>query len=218
MLNNQKYIFLYALIATLFIFNLGIFMGYMLESSRADKISAFYSASEMKIFDQMAQKEAMNLLIFDCDSLSKENIKFGNEIYTDALTIQKYEDANRIDSEIISLHKKFDSLRALFWMNSLSIKQKCNFNYHIAVYFYKYNSPSLEQQSKQKFFSNVLLEAKEKFGDKIMLIPIAADNDIPSISLLLEKYQINEFPTILMDENAKITEIKNMSDIEKYLI
>lgn len=57
MINNQKYIFLYALIATLVVFNLGIFMGYMLESSRLDKINTLYSNAELELFDQMAQRK-----------------------------------------------------------------------------------------------------------------------------------------------------------------
>ena len=39
---SQKYILLYALILTLVVFNIGVFMGYMLESSRIGKINKLY--------------------------------------------------------------------------------------------------------------------------------------------------------------------------------
>jgi hypothetical protein len=217
MINNQKYIFLYALILTLVIFNLGIFMGYMLESSRLDKINVLYSNAELELFDQMAQKQSMETLNLDCKTLVSENIKFGDEIFTEALQIQKYEDANRISNDIIFQHKRFDLLRTMFWMNSIKTKQDCNSNYHNVVYFYKYNNPSIAQDSKQKFFSNLLEQLKQKEGDNVMLIPIAGDNDIPSINILIEKYKITEFPTILIDENTKLTDVKSVDEIENIL-
>lgn len=217
MIKNQKHIFLYALIVTLLVFNLGIFMGYMLEISRGNKIENLYLNAEIGILDQLVQKDALGIFEPDCELLIKENIKFGDNIYQEALTIQEYEEANQINSNIKFQHKRFDLLRALFFINSIKIKQKCSANYHIVTYFYKYNNPLLEQESKQKFFSNLLRDLKEQKGDKIMLIPLAADNDIPSINLMIENYGITEFPTILLDETVKLTEINNREEIEKYL-
>lgn len=216
-MKSQKYIFLYALILTFIVFNFGIFMGYMLESSRIEKINTLYLETETELLDQITQKNAMEILNLDCDLLVNENIKFGDKIFEEALVIQEYEDANRINDNIKFQHKRFDLLRALFWVNSIKITQKCSPDYHNIVYFYQYNNPSLEQESKQKFFSNLLRDLKEEKGGEIMLIPIAADNEIPSINLLINKYNIEELPTILIDENIKLTEVENRTEIEKYL-
>jgi hypothetical protein len=190
----------------------------MLEISRGNNINALYVDSEIDLLDQITQKDAMSILNLDCNSLVSENIKFGDRIFNQALQIQKYEDANRITGEIVVQHKKFDLLRAIFWINSIKIKQQCNSSYHNVIYFYKYNDPSLEQDSRQKFFSNLLVELKQKQGGNIMLIPIAADNNISSIDLFVKKYNITELPTILIDEKAKITNVENINDIEKYLV
>ncbi len=216
-MKSQKYIFLQALIITFIVFNIGIFMGYKLESSRIDKINKWYLESEMELLDQRIQSDAFEFIGLDCDAMVKENIKFADKIFEEALEIDKYEKANRINQEIIAQHKRYDLLRTLFWINSMKIKEKCNSNYHNIVYFYKYNHPSIEQKAKQKFFSNLLFQIKQEKGDKVMLIPIAADNDISSINLLLKKYEITELPVILIDEKIKITDIESMDDIEKYL-
>jgi len=216
MMRNPKYIFLYALIATILVFNFGIFMGYMLESSRIDKINEMYQNTELQILDQITQSDSMETLNLDCNTLVEENIKFGDKIFEEALLIQKYEDANILNDNIISQHKRFDLMRTLFWINSMKIKEKCNSNYHNVVYFYQYNEPTIEQESKQKFFSNLLGELKEKFGDDVMLIPISADNNIPSVNLLVKNYNITELPVILIDEKIKITDVENVEDIEKY--
>jgi len=217
MIKNQKYIFLYALILTIVIFNLGIFFGYMLEISRTSSINALYVDAETELLDQMAQQNALGILDLNCNELVSENIKFGDRIFQEALQIQKYEDANRITNEIVLQHKRFDLLRAIFWINSIKIKKQCNSTYHDIVYFYKYNNPPLEQESKQNFFSNLLVQVKQDKGDKVMLIPMAADNNISSIDLFVKKYNITELPTILIDEEIKVTDVKVIDDIEKYL-
>ncbi len=214
---SQKYTLLYALILTFVVFNIGIFMGYMLESSRIDKINKLYLEAEMELLDQRIQKDALEIIDFDCDAMIKENIKFADKIYEEALLIQRYEDANQINPNIIFQHKRYDLLRTLFWINSMRIKEKCNSDYHNVVYFYQYNNPSIEQKSKQRFFSKLLSQIKEKFGNNIMLIPIAGDNDISSINLLLDKYGIEELPVILIDEEFLIYDLESMEDIEKYL-
>lgn len=214
---NQKIVFLYALIGTILVFNIGIFMGYMLESSRIERINEMYAETEMKILDQITQSDSIELLDFECDSLIKENINFGDSIFEEALQIQRYEDANIFSKEVVAQHKRFDLLRTLFWINSIKIKEKCDSDYHNIVYFYQYNEPTIEQKAKQRFLSNLLSELKIKFGDKIMLIPISADNNIPSVNLLIEKYNITELPVILVDEKFKIIDAESMNDVEKYL-
>lgn len=214
---SQKYIFLQALIITFVVFNIGIFLGYKLESSRIDKINEWYLESEMELLDQRIQTDAFDVVDLDCDSMIEENIKFADDIFQKALVIDKYEKASRINQDIISLHKKYDLLRTLLWMNSIKIKERCDSDYHNLVYFYKFNDPSIEQKAKQRFFSNLLSQVKQEKGKEVLLIPIAADNDLSSVNLLLGKYEIQELPTILIDEEIKLTDVTDMGDIEKFL-
>lgn len=216
-MKNQKRIFLYALIITFVVFNIGIFFGYMLETSRGNTINTLYSNAELELLDQIAQKQAIGTIDFNCTVLTNENIKFGDQIFNEALQIKKYEDANRITNDIILQHKRFDLLRTIFWINSIQIKQQCSSTYHDIIYLYQYNNPTIEQEAKQKFFSNLLQDLKQKEGNNIMLIPIAADNDIPSLNLLMDKYQITTLPVILIDEKTKVTGVQTIDDIEKYL-
>jgi len=216
-MGNQKWVFLKALIVTLIVFDIGIYLGYMLENSRVDEINKWYLEAEMEILDQTIQKDALDLMDLDCRTLEEENIMFGDKIFKEALEIDKIEKASRIVESINFQHKRYDLLRTLFWMNSIRIKEKCKSEFHTVVYLYQYNEPSLEQKSKQRFFSKLLQELKEIYGNKILLIPIAADNDLASINLLTKKFEINELPVILIDEKTKITDVESLEDFEKYL-
>ncbi len=214
---NQKYVFLQALIIAFVIFNIGIFFGYKLETSRIDKINNWYIQSEIELLDQRIQKDAFEFLELNCDAMVEENINFADRIYEEALVIDKYEKANRINEDIILQHKRYDLLRTLFWINSMKIKEKCNSSYHNLVYFYQYNDVSIEKKAKQKVFSNLLFQIKQEKKAEIMLIPIAADNDIGSINLILDRYDITELPVILIDEKIKLTDIESVEDIRKHL-
>jgi hypothetical protein len=216
-MKSQKIIFLFALITTIIIFSLGISFGYMLESARLAKIDNLYSQSEKEIINQNIDSYIIYPGKENCTILAENNILFGDRIYNDALMIQKYEDANQLSDKIIAEHKKYDLLRTLFWTNSIKIKSLCNSSYHNVVYIYDYNSPSLVQTSMQRFFSNLLYELKNEHGSKIMLIPIAGDNNLSSISTLMQEYNVTELPVILIDEKIKITELSNKTEIEKYL-
>ena len=68
-MKSQKYIFLQALIITFVVFNIGIFLGYKLESSRIDKIDKWYLESELELLDQRIQSQAFDELGLDCDSV-----------------------------------------------------------------------------------------------------------------------------------------------------
>jgi len=217
MARSQKWTFLYALIITLIIFNFGIFVGYMLESSRINKINDWAFQAEMEILDQKIQENALDIIDFDCERLVQNNIDFADRIFEEAQKIDNYEKANRINKDIISQHKRYDLLRTLFWINSIKIKEKCNSDYHTVVYFYQYNEPSLDQKAKQRVFSKLLTEIKDAKGRDVMLIPIAADNGFPSINLLVEEYGVVELPTILIDEDIRLSELSSAEEIEKYL-
>ena len=214
---NQKYIFLWALLVTLLFFNLGIFFGYMLESSRVDKINEFYVQSDMDLLDQRIQSDAFDIINLNCENAINANNIFADKIFEDAKKIQRFEDANKFNQDIIFQHKRFDLLRTLFWMNSIKIKEKCNASYHNVVYFYKYNGPSIDQKARQGVFSRVLEELKQDKGNSIMLIPIAGDNNLTSVDLLMKTYGINDFPTILIDEKIKIDKLESKEEIEKFL-
>ena len=214
---NQKYIFLWALIVTLIFFNIGIFFGYMLESSRVNRINEFYVQSDMYLLDQRVQSDAFSIINLNCESAIDANIIFADKIFEDAKTIQRFENANKFNRDIVFQHKRFDLLRTLFWINSMNIKEKCSASYHNLVYFYQYIDPSIEQKAKQDVFSRILEEIKQDKGSEVMLIPIAGDNDLTSVTLLIKNYNITRFPTILIDEKIKIDSLENKEDIEKYL-
>ena len=219
MFNSQKNVFWQAFILATFVFAAGILLGFVLENWRFGKIESLYFQSELDLLDIRIQNDIYSLAKIDCEKAIGENINFANKIYDEANLLQRYEDANKITENIILQHRKYDLLRTLFWINAIKIKSRCNATYHNLVYLYKYNNPSLEIKAKQLVFSRILSELKEDRGDEIMLIPIAGDNNLASVGLLMGLYNITEaeLPVILIDEKIKINDIEKKSDIDKLI-
>ncbi len=219
MFKSQKHVFWQALVLTLIFFNLGVLLGYMMEAGRADEINELYLSSELELLNVKIQNDLLDIENLDCDFAIKENIRFADKIYEEALILLKYEEVSAVSEALIVQHKKYDLLRTLLWMNSIKLKKRCNANYHNIVYLYEYsnNNPPVEIGAKQKAFSRTLGEFKAKQGENIILIPIAADQDFSSINILMDIYNITELPTILIDEKIKLTELEEIKDLEQYL-
>jgi len=220
LLDSQKNAFWMALILTIFVFAGGILLGFMLENSRTSQISKLYQEAEINLLDVQIQSNLLSFSDLNCEYAIQENINFANNVYEEAKLLVQYEEASRLSDAIKLQHKKYDLLRTLFWVNAIKLKEKCNASYHNLVYIYDYNEPRLDIKAKQYVFSKILGDVREKQGDNVMLIPIAGDNDISSLRMLMNLYNISEseLPVILIDEKIKITQVEKPEDIENLMV
>jgi len=219
MFKSQKNVFWEALFVTILIFGLGVLVGVILENIRVDEINSLVQKSEIDLLDIKLQNEIYSKEYFNCEKAIEENIKFADKIYEEARLLDKYEKASRLTEDIRVQHRKYDILRATLLLNSIKIKEVCDGDYYEVVYFYKYNEPGFDIKAKQDAFSKLLLQFKEEKGGNVLLIPIAGDNDISSINLLLDLYNISigGLPVILINREIKITELQTVEEIQKHL-
>ncbi|MEK6919381.1 MAG: hypothetical protein AABW73_05095 [Nanoarchaeota archaeon] len=217
MVNNQKRVFWEALILSVFVFGVGVALGFFIESWRGEEITNMYTSSEVAFLDVRLQSEIYGKEITKCDYAVEQNANFGDRIYEEAKILDRYEGAQRLSNGLITQHKKYDLLRVSFWLNSMKIREECNSSYHTVIYFYKYNNPSIEEKAKQSVISNILAETKEELGHKIMLIPIAGDLNVSSIELMKNNYGIKELPSVLIDEKIVVDEKTSKEELIKIL-
>ncbi len=214
---GQKSVFWKALIATLIVFNLGVLLGYLIEANRIDALNEIALQTELELLDIGLQKDLYKFVDISCNNSVSYILKFGNKVYEDALLLDRYEEANDFSSSIVDTHRKYDMLRTVLWVNAINLKKSCKTDFVTFVYFYKYNGPSIETKARQKVFSNVLKDIKDELGDAAILIPIAADNNITSLDILMEAYNVTSYPSILINEKILITELKAKDEILRLL-
>jgi len=216
---GSKHSFWQALIIASVIFWTGIMLGILFENSRTSKLEKIYFNAETEIFDiQLTGDILLEPEAFNCKIVLNENIKFAERIFEEAKKLEKYDSSNKITEDIVDLHKRYDLLRTMLWKNAIELQNICPEETNTVVYLYEYIEPSINTQAKQITLGKVTLDLKKKYGDKVLLIPIAHDTNIISLNLLKQKYDIKKFPTIIINQEHKFTEIITVKELERYLI
>ncbi|MEM5829015.1 MAG: hypothetical protein QXL09_03215 [Candidatus Aenigmatarchaeota archaeon] len=135
-----------------------------------------------------------------CELALEQNLAYNQKIYQEGLEIEFAEKANRFTPELIDQKRRYILLQTQFWFNSIELKERCNFTYHNVVYFYKHKNLTRKEVIDQKTQAAVLLDLKEICGNKIMLIPLAADLNLTVIDAIIKQHNITEYPTVIIDD------------------
>ncbi len=214
---GRKSVFLQALLLTIFVFGIGILLGIGFENMRNSIIVDSYIRSEILLMDTFAQSDIVNYFEGGCSVLIDSHFDFVDRIYQEAKTLEQYDWSNRFTERLKITHRRYDLLRTIAWMNTVKIRKKCNPNYYDIIYLYEYNTKQLDIRAKNKIFSLALGELKEKYGNKILLIPIAVDNDVQSLDFLVSEYNLTKFPSVLINQEIKLNKLEDIENIEEYI-
>lgn len=215
MLKSKKHVFWEALLVTILIFLAGFFIGILTETKNSTEISDLYVNSEISLTDATATLQFLESKNIDCETIIQNNIEFADKIYGEAKLLEKYEEKQTITKNMDLLHKKYDLLRTLLWMNNENTLEKCN-DYNLIVYLYEYDTELIEKQATQNVWSKILLEIKDSNED-VLLIPIAADQDLSSLNLLISKYSITQFPAIIVNDKQILYSLEDSDTLKSLL-
>jgi len=217
MRKNSRHVFWQALVIALIIFLGGILIGIFFENSRIEKLEGFYFGAETDISDFELSSEILYGGNYNCALIQEHSVLLADKIYVEARLLEKYDDSNKITRDLIVLHRRYDLLRTILWKNIIENKEKCNSDLNTVVYLYNYDNPGLNVKAIQEAMSNFLIDLKGKYEDEIILIPIAVDTDLMSLSSLIERFNISQFPAVIINEEYMISNLDSMEDLEKYL-
>ncbi|MEK6819988.1 MAG: hypothetical protein AABY03_02225 [Nanoarchaeota archaeon] len=215
-MENKKHVFWQAFFVTVLIFLVGLVLGVYLEQIRADSFSIAFYDSEVSLYDSFALGKFIEGNFTSCENLKEASINFADKIYLEAIDLEKYDEKNKLTESIKSVHRKYDLLRTILWINLIDLKSECD-EINTVVYFYVYDTDNIETKSSQIVWERILSEVKEKEGNDIILIPIAIDQNIESLDLLIGKYKIEKFPAVLVNEKDVFYEHRTSDEIQGYL-
>ena len=218
MKKNTKNVFWQALILTIIVFVAGIFLGIAYEGSKIDEINDYYVLSEIFLMDSFALSKLTDIGagLVNCGVLVDANIEFADKIYEEAYILEQYEESGKLSEALKILHRKYDLLRTLLWINLIDIPDKCKENVSVVIYLYEYETEDLIKKATNRVWSKILFDLKQEMGNKIILIPIATDSDLTSLNSLISRYNISEYPVVIIDEHI-ISEINFVEELREYL-
>lgn len=216
MLSNKKHVFWQAFFLTILFFLLGLVLGVYLEQSRSDSLNSLFYQSEVSLYDSFALGKFIEGQNISCEALSEASINFAEKIYAEARELEKFDESNKLTDSVKTIHKKYDLLRTLLWMNSIDLQKKCP-EVNIAVYLYVYDTDNVNLKSRQTVWSRILQDLKEIKGDDLILIPIATDQNLASLDSLIKTFNIAEFPAVLINDDKILYEPESADEIAKNL-
>lgn len=209
---NPKHAFWQALIFTIVVFLFGMLLGFVLERGRAQEIEINLANSELNLLDEQLRNQIIENLNLSCDLAIESTFGFADKIYGEALKLEKYDSASKFTNDLKIIHRRYDLLRTLLWVESIKLKDRCGDGFHTVVYFYEYETQDVGVRSQQIFFSRLLGDIKGGNPEEILLIPIAANLDLESVNIALENYDLTELPVVLIDEERIIDDIITLED------
>jgi len=207
---EKRIVLTLSIVSTIIVFSIGLMIGAYFEMLRATKVELLRAKAEIEILDLFLQKD---LSLVDCKAMVESVIETADRIYFQAKIIEKYEEYEKISNTLKILHRRYDLLRTMLWIQLINIKKECKNTPHTLIYLYKFHNPSIEQMAKQNAFSKLLREVKESQGNSVILIPIAADMNLTSLDMLLKTYNVTKLPTVLIDEKVKLTELVTADEL-----
>ena len=213
-MENKKHVFWQAFFVTLLFFMVGLVLGVYLEQLRSDDLSMAFYNSEVSLYDSFALGKLIDVNVTSCENLKKASVNFADKIYDEARELERFDEKSKLTESMKSIHRKYDLLRTLLWINVIDLKKKCPMN--SIVYLYIYDTEDIEIKSKQVVWERILREVKEEKGSEVILIPIATDQGIESLDYLTENYKVDRFPAILINENQTLYEHKTSEEIGDY--
>lgn len=217
---NPKHAFWQALFVTIIVFAIGIIIGIFLENSRADKLQTTLLNSEINLLDQQIRESTIANFNVSCKDSINSTFVFADKIYSEASKLEDYDRSAKFTGTLFLLHKRYDLLRMMLWTEGIKVKQECkNMNgiekFHTVIFLYEYNLNDVNKNSKSEFFSRALIELKDKRPSEILLIPIASNTDLESVNLAVKKFNITDYPVIIVNEKKVIGNVVTFEQLEK---
>lgn len=212
---NNKHVFWIAFVFTAIIFIIGLIFGFFLESYRSDKVEISLLYSEVNLLDEQIREQIPSNFNVSCQDIRDSTFNFADKIYGEALKLENYDSSSKFLDSLYILHKRYDILRMMLWSESIDVKKRCSYNFHTLVYLYEYNTEDIDTNSKQAFFSNLLIDLKNNHDKELLLIPIAANMDLESVNMVVKSYNITEYPVIIIDEQKIVKEVLTLNELEK---
>ena len=189
-------------VITLLIFLAGLLFGVWLDNFRLAEIRQSFSQIEIETADASLLSQYFKTLGKDaCAQALQQNLDFNHRIYQDGQRIEKAIAASGLTPELELEQKRYVLLQTTFWFNSLELKKQCNFNYSTVVYLFAQKDLPATEQVTNKLQSGILLDLKEKCGNKIMLVPLEADLNLAIVQAIMKQYNVQKLPAIIINTN-----------------
>ena len=193
---------------TAFLITFFLFISILLLNNAFDKERQQYLDSEVqKMYNQFNEMQTFILMSeiygdeMACLAFSSKLQELDKTVWALGVKIDQYRVASEQvakDPYYMEQKKIFNENEVFYLMLLTKLKKICDFDQTVISFFYK-NSKDCKDCDKQAF---VLTDINKDIDDEVSIFSFDADLGIPAINLLLEYYEIEDFPCIIIEENT----------------
>ncbi len=213
----SKWIFVKALLITLFvltiIYSINVYLNDMREETiEPQMMDTVDTLEEMEALTQLMRMFGGNATCVTLKSqlnlIDKKIWKLGNKI----------EDYRRLTSEFmddpsyLKQKKKFNRQEVLYLSLLKQIRQNCDMDQTVILYFYK-NGVDCKLCDEQSF---VLTHINKRIDEEVAIFSFDTDLEIPSVDVLIQYYGVNEYPCLVIEDET-FCGLRSRDEVERHL-
>lgn len=205
----DKDILITAFIISTILFFSGFVLGWFLNEAKI-------STLEQSLSDTKRDVENFQLQILLMDTLGKNITCPSLEEQIKTLDKKAYELGSKLEStsaestgneNYIKVKSEYTRVLVTYWSLAEKMRKLCGQENFVSVlYFFSKNCVTCDDQSF------VLTHLKNKLNEKFLVFTLDADFDEPVITILKKYYEIEKYPTIIL-ENNKLEGLHDKNDI-----
>ncbi|MFA6022852.1 MAG: hypothetical protein WC781_02070 [Candidatus Pacearchaeota archaeon] len=163
-------------------------------------------------YDLLSFQVENQLLGDSCELLNP--YRFASEMDDMGLKISILEKSfGKQDSKVIEKKEIYSILEAQHFLYIKDINTKCNKNINTLLFFYSNN----ENEATDGELYGTIISALKSNNNDLMVYSFDYWLDTPIVNLMKTKYNVTIPNTIIINEKTKLTNIKNIKDIQIYL-
>jgi hypothetical protein len=198
MANRSDHLIVFIISTLLFL--TGIFAGIMVSRVKLTTIE-----TKITDFEQNINSLELNVLISDAlqnETLScrflQGQLNQTRELLNDlGEEVVAYEEQLKLeDAYYREIKKRYNSVRAEYWLMLEKLKNKCNNNYTTILFFYSTIDPCPDCRDQGFILSYIATKDSNMY-----VVPLDADEDLLVIDMLKEAYEVNETPMLVVDSS-----------------
>lgn len=217
-MKEKDNIYVKSLVISIFIFLSGMMFGILIDNYRISHIRKSLM-SDIIFWDDSIFLTRLKELYGEgfCSEALELNLLYNQKIYERGKEIEEMIKLNRFAPEMREELRKYTLMQVKFWLDSRELKEKCNFTYKNVLYLQDFFAKEQEVRLRNKVQSKIMLDVKERCGNKILLIPINMDLNLTTVDVIKLRYNVTRSPTIIIDDKIVLEGIVSLQDLLKIL-
>lgn len=199
------------------IFLVGLNLGVFIENSGLDEIERAVIASEVELYDSNIRSSIIQNYNQSCDTSIENTFLIADKIYGEVQSLESLDKSSSIVAGFNEMHKRYDLLRTQLWLDASRLKDNCDNDFNLIIYLYEYDAKDPEIVSLQMLYASITQEIKNNYREDVLLIPIAHNMDLNSLTMLVDSYGTELKTSIIVNNQFIISGETNYNEISQYL-